>query len=456
MKKIINRVLCLLLTVVFACSFVITASAAGNANDFGESTVAVIRFGSSFDEYDSLEAAFEDSLPGDYIYLVKNVTITEDLTVPSNRTLVIPSSDDLNDTTAGHNVYGSPTDKSVYKTLAVTGTAKLTINGTLLVAGNQASLSPVTGVLTGGYGEMTVASTASVEVTNGGSLYARGQVSGEGHINADSGAKIYQLLQVVDYRGGTVTSRIYKNVFPFNCYNLTNITCPVTYEYGSEFLAQYYIAAKAPIFGNIVDRDGVVPVITYENAEHMNPNALFIMEDSTSSVDYSSSEVVLKGKIRNGVFSVVIPGVLDDYEITTDGKVTPIYNLNIRVSNGSTLTINQMFKFLPGSSLTVDNGGTVNLVNDVPMFFYTVDQYKTTFSCQGYKGRMVTAELTVNEGGSFNGKVGSSAEDMSNIHVGEPVASAETLSDVVLEIIQNGTSYTEEYVPFYMVELPLA
>lgn len=456
MKKAKTRVLCMALILLVALALAFPASAAYNDDPFDATTVAVIPTDTGYLQYKTLDEAIANSYPNDTIIIVKDVIVSTNTTIPQLVTLVVPSSDALDDSPTGNNIYGSPTGGSVYRTLAVTETAKLTVNGTLLVAGNQASLSPNTGVRTGSYGAMTVASTASVEVASGGSLYARGQVSGEGHITADSGAKIYQLLQVVDYRGGTVTSRIYKNVFPFNCYNLTNITCPVTYEYGSEFLAQYYIAAKVPIFGNIVDRDGDVPVITYENAEHMNPNALFIMENSTSSIDYSSSEVVLKGNVRNGVFSVVIPGILEDYEITTDGKVTPIYDLNIRVSNGSTLTINQMFKFLPGSSLTVDNGGTVNLVNDVPMFFYTVDQYKTTFSCQGYKGRMVTAELTVNEGGTFNGKVGSSAADMSNIHVGEPVVSTETLSNVVLEIIQNGTSYTEEYVPFYMVELPLA
>lgn len=455
MKNAKIRFLSMLVAVLAVFMLAFPAAAAYDDNNFKETTVAVIPYRSTFYEYDTLEAAIAASYSGDTIYIIKNVEIEEDLALPAGRTLIVPSSDafDLSDT--GSNVHGYPVSGSIFRTLTVKSGATLTVNGSLLVAGNQACNSPYSGVRTGNYGAMTIEGNAAVVVANGGSLYARGLVSGDGAITALNGAKVYQMLQITDYRGGTVTTEIYEKLFPFSAYNLTNITCPITYEFGSELLAQYYVDTQRPITGIVISRHGNASVIASVNpaTPTQEPNAFFIMGGAGSSVYMHGSEVRLTGSIKNGSFSITIPGLIRDHTISTAGLICPVYGMNVTVENDSTLTVTETLKFLPGTSLTVANGGTVNVQN-VPMYFYEAAQYDTNYTLGGYKGPMTNATLTVESGGKFNGTVGSSSTTMSNIVVGETL----TYTDVVniTELTQVGTTTTEHSVPFYTIALSVA
>ena len=456
MKKALVHFLSAFFAIVLVFALATSAMAASDAYDFKATTVAVIRDGENFLEFDTLEEAFSKSIEDDFIYLVKDVQIKESISIPEKRTLVVPSSDDLNDTVTGNNVHGYPASGSIFRTLTVESGATLTVNGSLLVAGNQACNSPYSGVRTGNYGAMTIEGNAAVVVANGGSLYARGLVSGDGAITALNGAKVYQMLQITDYRGGTVTTEIYEKLFPFSAYNLTNITCPITYEFGSELLAQYYVDTQRPITGNVISRHGNASVIASVNPETpaQEPNAFFIMGGAGSSVYMHGSEVRLTGSIKNGSFSITIPGLIFDHTISTAGLICPVYGMNVTVEKDSTLTISETLKFLPGTSLTVADGGAVNVQDGQYLYFYEAAQYDTNYTLGGYKGSMTNATLTVESGGKFSGTVGSSSDTMSNILVGETLTS--TGYEDITELTQSGTTVTEHSVRFYTVALSIA
>ena len=199
-----------LMATLLVMSLTVMAASASEAVMDEETAVATVTYemdGTTYtDSYATLEEALENTYEGDTVKLVaQNYTMTSSATLPAGVTLIIPTAADANDTTTGNNVSGAVTSGTAYATLTVPENVSLTVNGTLLVAGNQQGSVPQTGCLTGNYGKMVV--DGDVVLNSGSELHARGEVSGAGTITAKSGSKVYQLFQINDWRGGTATSR---------------------------------------------------------------------------------------------------------------------------------------------------------------------------------------------------------------------------------------------------------
>ena len=88
---------------------------------------------------------------------------------------------------------------------------------------------------------------------------------------------------------------------------------------------------------------------------------------------------------------IIIDGTCDDNAISLQVKVVidvpiqsskevaiPIPYMHIAVASGATVTLNSSsFRFMPGSSVTIEEGGTLNVGNGISLYFYKYADCKT-------------------------------------------------------------------------------
>lgn len=446
MKSKFRKVVSMLLISVFMLSAVPAYAAEADETSEAEvddSVVAVIPLEGEDDlTYPSLEAAIADSVFGDVIYLVADYTLAESVTIPSGVQVTIPSSSALNDTETGNNVSGAVSNGSAYVTLTVPADTTLTVNGALLVAGNQQGSVPQTGCLTGNYGKMVV--DGAVTLNSGAYLYARGEVSGAGTITAKSGSEIYQLFQINDWRGGTATSSIYSNVFPFNLYDVNNITARTVYEYGSHMYGRYYVVYT--FLGSRIETNEAAMVL----GDAGDTGSLFRMTSSDASVVVeNATDVTVYGDVSTGPLTIIFNTIFGRVNLTTENMTCPIYNMNVAVENGGSLTITDSLKFLPGASLSVYSGGELAVASGKSAYFYAVDDYSSDYYWQNRASVGDTdAALNATLGASVSGVIASSDDTMSNITIAG-ISPTATGTGIVKEATQSNTSTTIVDVTFY-------
>lgn len=346
--------------------------------------------------FPTLEIAISASVSGDKIYLIDDYTLSDStVTIPAGVTVVIPSNSALDDTITGNNAQGSVANGNAYVTLSIPSTTTLTVNGTLLVAGNQQSTQPKSGCLTGDFGKIDL--SGEIVVKNGGNLYARGEISGSGTVTAESGSAVYQLFQIQDWRGGTAARNAYNaDIFPFERYEVNNITTNAVYENGASLLGQYYIHA------GLVDGSGTITII--------GTNGLLRFVNSNATTDYVSTSyasdvlnIGIHGAIQTGNISVTIRLIFFNYTISSAGLILPFgYNMDVSVENGASLRITDDMKFIPGCDIIVKSGATLTVDEGVELYFYDADDYSNTFSFNGTWNPSADATLTVQTGATVN------------------------------------------------------
>lgn len=354
--------------------------------------------------FDTLEEAFVSAEEnGSPAILISDYTLTSDLEVPadveleiaSDVMLTVPTSAAGNDTVTGNNISGNVASGSAYATLTIADGATVTVNGTLLVAGNQQSTQPKSGCLTGNYGAVTVAEGGVLAVNNGGKLYARGLIDGAGHVNIRNGGTAYQLFQIKDWRGGTKALAAYNaDIFPFNLYEVSNIQAETKYENGSALVGQYYIYASST--HNI----GEVPLIGAGSQLTFGDNTATNYIDMKKTAD-GSFEATINGYIKIDDIAVSLKQFGFDFAITSSYSVCPFgYNTDVVIANGGKMEITNDLKVLPGCEITVKNGGELVVDAGKSVNFYGANGYSSTYNYAGWTSTEA-AKLTVENGGTI-------------------------------------------------------
>jgi hypothetical protein len=192
-------------------------------------------------------------------------------TVPAGVTLLIPMDTDYSPTrTDDPDFVVAPeyaieqTAPYAFLTLTMADGAKLTVNGTLDVESKHTTLQgnkTTGGRPCGAYGAIYMNPEASITLNNGSNLFAWGYIYGDGNVVANSGAKVYEIMQVTDFPGGSnmsmfvdtdptfdtdgdgIPSNDYIKTFPFSQYYVQNIEVALTLNEGA---AEYvYITMTA-------------------------------------------------------------------------------------------------------------------------------------------------------------------------------------------------------------------
>lgn len=295
-------------------------------------------------------------------------------------------------------VYVEPVEKNRQYTVVLQN--DLIINGQMQVEGNY-------GVNTSGATQGVIAKEYmcidlnghNITINNGGKLISNGLIIdsvGTGQINVEGGGYLRTLAVIHDYRGGTMTqSYVNNDVFPFQVYQLPYLRCKARVKYdqtngwGSlngyvnaqafrdvvagdltilkgqqEFELNFIGSSNSNYFIKLdkpstYNEDSYVDVIGYkENSiDKTSANKLYSISQRIKIIINKCSVSIGEFKFNIKVSGISISVDTSKYSL----PISSFFDLEIK---NSFLTLDKRIKFLPGSSLIVDNKSTTLLSYD--------------------------------------------------------------------------------------------
>ena len=323
-----------------------------------------------------------------YVVLMNNAELSEgEYTVPAGVTLLIPFDDSntLYATAAqATSSYSTPTR---YRTLKMASGAKITVNGAIsLSAKHRYTTANSNGSTpTGNVSFIEMEKDSSITINSGGALYAYGFITGEGSVTANSGASVYELFQMMDFRGGTQSMQMSNGVFPLSQYYVQNIEVPVTYYSGAIETCYATVYMSNTQFGSGVSFIG-------KSACMFNLTSGYLTKRYDGSKDRLIVEV--HGTLSASSIALAVGNVSinsENYELPING------NLTIDIASGQT-TIAQDMAFLPGAELIIRENATLKINSNNNIYVYDSEQWgkycnsvATTFRSVAYApGKKIT------------------------------------------------------------------
>jgi hypothetical protein len=331
------------------------------------------------EEFGSVAEALLSSVPGDVVYVVPDAkgaaTIEGDVVVPEFVTLVLPYSADCgpSGTADGESMDDTSAKVSVdrYMTLTVAKKSSLMVEGTLIVGGvlSRPFSFDYQGHTSGPFAQLTL--NGSLTVDGGGSLYCYGFIKGSGTVRALAGASVHEPMMVTDFVGGDAAYCSYNGgQSPFNRYALCNIQSGYSMEGGAVLYGMVnlyangsYNKGEAPVVGTDAGLlklgEGSVLSSTYKAEE-------YVQGDWESNIykDVGKKHVTIKGGAATGSISIEVQGNRAD---TAHVSFSVPYNFDFTLSDGD-YVINDKFRFLPGSGLTVASDANLTVKGTLLMY----------------------------------------------------------------------------------------
>ena len=302
------------------------------------------------------------------IVVAQNGTVSGTHTIPSGVTLLVP----YNSTYTSHGKNASCTSyddllggkglvawvqPTKFRELTLAADAHITVNGAIEVSGQHASGSggapcygKYGGSPTGPLGFINMQAGSHIDLNNGSNLYCWGYIYGDGTITAKNGASVYENFQIQDFRGGDKSTELAQGflVFPNSQYYVQNVEVATRYEYG----AIEYVHTS--VYMSRMEHGATVQFIGSGAMFQPEPGS-YVVKD----YDPTTDNLILEsyGDCALSELAMSIAGV----SVDAAQFVLPLANnMQIHIKSG-TATLKQNVMMLPGSSLTVDEGATLNI-----------------------------------------------------------------------------------------------
>jgi len=323
-----------------------------------------------FDDLNAAAAYASANTTKNVVLMNSGTLPSGEYTIPSGVTLLIPfdSNNTLYTTQPVHINKDSYTKPTAYRTLTLADGAKLTINGAMSVSGQHcwaAGGYGLGGSPTGPVGFVRMqGSSSNITVNNGGTLYAYGFVTGSGSVVANSGATVYEMFQIQDFRGGSQSTDMQNEVFPLSQYYVQNVEVPLTIYYGASLKTVTTIYMSSSGFLSTINVIGT-------------SGSLFSLSSGYVVKTYDgSNDKTLIDICGNATLSSV------ELKLGTSGINSSkfdlgINNFYIEIFSGNTLTINQDIAILPGSEVKIDSGATVTIASGKNVYVYDASEWGT-------------------------------------------------------------------------------
>lgn len=272
-------------------------------------------------------------------------------------------------------VYGSHTTPSAFRTLTLDeGASVIVENGASLcvpsvISASGQNANSYNGTPSGKHGRINLLEGSSITVKNGGSLFCYGYISGEGTVEALSGANIREAFQIRSWRGGDASFNLIgseENVpfFPFNQYYIQNIEAELILHSGANESVFTAINALSKAWD--------------ANAVFIGDNGLFRIIDGIVTKKYDGIRDRLVVTVNGDVAlsSLTLNDLPVVGTISTSGVLSlPINgNITININSGST-SIGENISFLPGSEIFVAEGAELELIAGKNVCLYDEDNW---------------------------------------------------------------------------------
>ena len=349
-------------------------------------------------------------------------------TVKTGVTLLLPFNE--NDT-VGHIGAGKEGSDNYKATAALTGTAKLyktlvipegievIVNGKLIV-GAQTGTTVAGGVqnaVSGNYCEISLGGTITL---NNATLEVYGYIKGNGEITANN-TTVIENLCITGWLGGRESARRYigdgkslitsTNVnnpvqFPFSHYELRSVQLSITLHKGSKHQGYVKIATSA-IAG--ISAQINEAWLTFVSSDSNESSGLVRMKSSDAKVvkTFKGGRIGIEthGSVEDGYTSITLKVATMTISMTSEKVFFPICGKTDIVIKSGTFTQKYKYKLMPGSSLTIENGATLNQNGSIVVYTGDFKDVTDTHYPSGLGDARFTVDGTLNINGAFGGKV---------------------------------------------------
>ena len=359
----------------------------------------------------SVNYTVEDAVTkGGTVTLAGNAFIASNLTIPSGVTLILPSDNDSNDAMPKNltSLYGSGAtsfvdNNSAYiKTvLTILDSTTVTVQGKILVRGLLGAAGGILEGHTSGSHSQLI-NNGTINFNKDSILVARGYIKGTGTANFNSGSTVYSPFVVLDFRGGTNTTTVFRkgNIAPFSQYEMPNIQCVQYYRYGAKHTAY---------------------VDLYASKKHNSDSVTAIGTGGIIEVKDNGSYVKKTYSNRKSTLSIIGNAIIGDLSLSVSGitvKMSDVqfpipWTYDINIGDGittSSLTAAYDYKVLTGANIVVNSSATLTTNKSVIIYSTFTD---TSFGGAVYPNKPA-ASLVVNGIFNINGAFGGNIQSSNN------------------------------------------
>ncbi|MEE1254572.1 MAG: hypothetical protein UHJ11_05915 [Paludibacteraceae bacterium] len=332
-------------------------------------------------------------------------------TLPAKATLVVPMSDEQetgfpnveyisHNAAAPQNVWVKPTK---FRSLTFANGVNMNVYGTIELSGKlHASSDDYTSLPYGPYGLLDMNEGAKMVLMDGAELRAWGFMTGQGETDARRGAKVREIFQMGDWKGGSISSMLLgsdKGVFPVTQYYIQNIESPIKYHPGAKLSTMAAVSASASGFSVTATAD--VAIIGVSGTDE----AMFLMDNEADQENtwvrkwYDTTKDQQVYEINSGahIGSIVIDlgDKIDgmDLKMNSSAFVLPLTNnMKIHLLSGY-MDFTQSTSLLPGAEVEINKKSVVSItknsdpkVKSGSLYIYDADQWdRYAYAKDGYK-----------------------------------------------------------------------
>lgn len=363
-------------------------------------------------EVNGVKYTVEDAVTkGGTVTLVGNAFVASNLTIPSGTTLILPSSLDSStkigtptyvteNSTDGVNGFVDNSSEYIEHKLTVISNVNIIVNGNILVQGILGRRGQgLSGHTSNKHSQIIVDQNSTITFKSGAKLDTRGYIKGTGSAIFESGSTLYSPFVVHDFRGGTSTVGSYNNgnIAPFSRYEMPNVQCHSTIYSGSTVT-------------------GYCGLWIGHNNEHKTSNitiiasskALLNLTSGRIEKTYNAGTTTLNvyGDITGGSLTMKISVSLLSATVDTSKVLFPLtYLQNINVISG-TATVKYGYKLLPGFSINIATGATLNIESGGKIIAYDNSWNDEAGGGVGYYYPNNKGDAQIVVGGTVNVKSG--------------------------------------------------
>lgn len=363
-------------------------------------------------EVNGVKYTVEDAVTkGGTVTLVGNAFVASNLTIPSGTTLILPSSLDSStkigtptyvteNSTDGVNGFVDNSSEYIEHKLTVISNVNIIVNGNILVQGILGRRGQgLSGHTSNKHSQIIVDQNSTITFKSGATLDTRGYIKGTGSAIFESGSTLYSPFVVHDFRGGTSTVGSYNdgNIAPFSRYEMPNVQCHSTIYSGSTVT-------------------GYCGLWIGHNNEHKTSNitiiasskALLNLTSGRIEKTYNAGTTTLNvyGDITGGSLTMKISVSILSATVDTSKVLFPLtYLQNINIISG-TATVKYGYKLLPGFSINIATGATLNIESGGKIIAYDNSWNDEAGGGVGYYYPNNKGDAQIVVGGTVNVKSG--------------------------------------------------
>ena len=378
----------------------------------GNHGIYVCQIGST--KYKSLEEALQVVTSGQTILMLANYTLSAgDYVLPSGAKLLVPRSNTQTaletnfDNIVNYNVYTTP---SPYITLTFASGARLDARGDIQVASlvsSKGQMDGYNGTPYGPHGKIVLQENSQITLESGAKLYAWGYVTGAGTIDAKNGSKVYECMQIRDWRGGTNTSNIYNDVFPFNQYYIQNVESKIRFRPGAEEYGYGAVNASSSAYTVNTKLIGTSDALFLMNSADVSADT-WVQKSYDFERDYQVYEVNSAAQLSN----LIVSGLPFIGSVNSASYTLPLVNnMHIHLLSG-TLEVIQNVLLQPGVIIEIDKEAKCVMKSGKKMYVQDSEDTQTyasslpfnvvAYSPQGsVTGKRTLTDASINMHGAF-------------------------------------------------------